>query len=177
MMAASPCTGSVAAGNTTLRKEKRRAFVFLATLAVMIGVTAGFGYSQLEEVQFSHESAREFTRQAEIHSLAGDRAGAVAASREATAVYRGLMRANPILYAPYLAASLHDLSVRLSEAGDNAGARAAIEEAIRIRRHLARRNPIRHAASLEQSRQLLSRLAAEPRSDVANQGTGVNSVR
>src|SRR5262245_4867262 len=171
--------GTVAAAHnaTTARKERRRAFACLAVLVVMIGVTAAFGYSLLGQAQFSPESARELTRQAEFHSLAGDRIGAVAANREATEIYRGLMRANSILYAPYLASSLHDLSVRLSEAGDNAGALAAIDEAIRIRRHLAKRYPMRYAASLEQSQQLLSRLAAASRSELANQGAAVNSIR
>jgi hypothetical protein len=44
----------------------------------------------------------------------------------------------PSPYEPGLAASLHDLSRRLSEASDAAGARAAIEEAILMRRRLAR---------------------------------------
>jgi len=168
---------AVADTATATRKKARRAFVCLAALAVMIGVTATFGYSQLGEVKYSHVSARELTRQAEFHRLAGDRSGAVAASRAATEEYRGLMRANPMIYAPYLAASLHDLSVHLSEAGDHAGALSAVEEAIRIRRHLTARYPWRFAAGLEQSQQLLSRLAAVPRNELAHQGNAANPLR
>ena len=172
-----PRTVAAADNATTTRKKARRAIVCLAALVVMIGVTAAFGYSQLGQVQYSHASARELTRHAEFHRLAGDRIGAVAASREATEEYRGLMRVNPMIYAPYLAASLHDLSVQLSEAGDHAGALIAVEEAIRIRRYLATRYPMRFAAGLERSQQLLSQLAAASRNELAHQGNVANSLR
>jgi len=172
-----PVAVAVADNATRTRKNARRTIVCLAALAAMISVTAAFGYSQLGQVQYSHASARELTRQAEFHRLAGDRSGAVAASRQATEEYRGLMRLNPMLYAPYLAASLHDLSVQLSEAGDHAGALIAVEEAIRMRRHLAARYPRRFATGLEQSQQLLSRLAAASRNELAHQGNVTNSLR
>jgi hypothetical protein len=172
-----PQTVAVADTPTATRRKARRAIVCLAALAAMISVTVAFVYSQLGEVKYSHASAREFTRQAEFHRLAGDRIGAVAASRAATKEYRGLMRVNPMIYAPYLAASLHDLSVQLSEAGDHAGALLAVEEAIRIRRYLAARYPMRFAAGLERSRELLSQLAAASRGELAHQGNVANSLR
>jgi hypothetical protein len=58
-------------------------------------------------------------------------------------------------YEPGLAASLHDLSNRLSEAGDAAGARAAIEEAIVMWRRLARYGA-RYAGGLAKSLELRS---------------------
>jgi hypothetical protein len=69
------------------------------------------------------------------------------------------MRASAIHYAPQLAASLHELSIRLSEAGDDAGALAAIQEAVEIRRHLAKYSA-RDASTFEQSLQLLSQTEA-----------------
>jgi hypothetical protein len=75
------------------------------------------------------------------------------------------MRARVIHYAPQLAASPHDLSIRLSEAGDDAGALAAIHEAVELRRHLAKYSS-RDAASLEQSQQLLSQMEARDASRI-----------
>ena len=77
------------------------------------------------------------------------------ASRKAVDAYRRLVHGSPVHYEPGLAASLHDLSLRLSEAGDPAGARAAIEEAIVMRRRLAMYGA-RYAEGLAQSQALLT---------------------
>jgi hypothetical protein len=79
----------------------------------------------------------------------------VEASRKAVDAYRRLVHGSPVHYETGLAASLHDLSLRLSEAGDTAGARAAIEEAIVIRRRWARYGA-RYAEGLAQSLALLT---------------------
>jgi len=71
-------------------------------------------------------------------------------------MYRRLMQLSSAHYAHYLAASLHDLSLRLSAVGDHSGALAAIDEAIRIRHQLAKLNPMRYRAGLEQSMQAAS---------------------
>jgi hypothetical protein len=111
----------------------------------------------LGRAHFAPSVAKDLRHQSELLSKAGDEAGAVAASRQATYIYRGLTRPNAIHYMPQLAASLHELSLRLSEAGDDAGAHTAIREAVEIRRHLAKYSA-RDAAGFEQSLQLLSQI-------------------
>src|SRR5215468_434128 len=128
----------------------------IAYVVAIIGVVTVAPFALFGQ-HFAPNVAKDLRRQSELFSEAGDQAGAVAASRRATDIYRGLMRASAIHYAPQLAASLHELSIRLSEAGDDAGALAAIHEAVEMRRHLAKYSA-RDAASLEQSLQLLSQM-------------------
>jgi hypothetical protein len=78
-------------------------------------------------------------------------------------MYRRLMRLSSAHYAPYLAGSLHLLSIRLEDVGDHAGARAAIDEAIAIRRQLAKFSPARYQAGLEQSLQQKAHIEAMAR--------------
>ena len=71
---------------------------------------------------------------------AGDRAGALAATREAVQANRVLADpdgGNPAAYAPELARSLTNLGARLSESGRRAEALPPTEEAVRISRTLA----------------------------------------
>jgi hypothetical protein len=133
----------------------------LAFVFAIIGVMAVAPFALLGRY-FAPNVAKDLRHQSEVLSQAGDQAGAIAASRKAVDIYRGLMRVS-MLYAPRLAASLHDLSNRLHEAGDDAGALAAIHEAIEIRRGLAGHHGANYAASLEQSLQVLTRIEAAQR--------------
>jgi hypothetical protein len=125
---------------------------------------------------FAPNVAKDLRHQSEMLSQAGDPAGAVAASRRAVDIYRGLMRVSVVHYAPKLAASLHELSVRLNETGDDAGALAAIREAVEMRRRLAKSSPT-YDASLEQSLQLLTRIEAAQRGELPRVKTAENTVR
>src|SRR5215475_12096792 len=109
-----------------------------AVLGVAIVVTADFALAQLTHVGSLPTAAKEFAQRSALLAQAGDREGAVESSRNVVDVYRRLVHGSPLHYEPGLAASLHDLSFRLSQAGDTAGARAAIEEAIVMRRRWAR---------------------------------------
>jgi hypothetical protein len=157
-------TAAVAADASTAMRDMFVTIVCLAAIAVILGVINGFLYARSDRTP---TFAVDLARQSELRSEAGDHIGALQASRKATEVYRHLMRANAMHYAPYLAASLHDLSVRLGEAGDNAGALAAIAEAITIRRRLAGINPARYAESLEQSVQLRSQIESASHSEAS----------
>jgi len=126
-----------------------------AVLGVAIVATADFALAQLTHVGSLPTAAKEFAQRAALRAQAGDREGAVEASRKAVDAYRRLVHGSPVHYEPGLAASLHDLSLRLSEAGDVAGARAAIEEAIVMRRRLARYGA-RYAEGLANSLALLT---------------------
>jgi tetratricopeptide (TPR) repeat protein len=84
-------------------------------------------------------------------SDAGDKAGALAAIREAVEIFRPLAHDNPGRFAPDLALSLNNLSNRLSNAGDTKGALTAIHEAVDILRTLARDYPARFAPNLAMS--------------------------
>ena len=118
-------------------------------------MTADFALAQLTHVDFQRTAAKEFAQQSALLAQAGNREGAVEASRKAVDAYHRLVHGSPSHYEPSLAASLHDLSLRLSEAGDIAGARAAIEEAIVMRRRWARYGA-RYAEGLAQSLALLT---------------------
>jgi hypothetical protein len=72
--------------------------------------------------------------------------------------YRRLAQENAARFAPDLALSLNNLSIRLSDAGDNAGALAAIREAVEIYRRLAQENAARYGAACERSLAMLARL-------------------
>ena len=130
-------------------------FVCGAVLGVAIVVTADFALAQLTHVGRLPTTAKEFAQQSALLAQAGDREGAVEASRKAVDAYRRLVHGSPVHYEPALAASLHDLSLRLSEAGDTAGARAPIEEAIVIRHRWARYGA-RYAEGLAKSLALLT---------------------
>jgi len=135
-----------------------------AVLGVAIVMTADFALAQLTHVDFQRTAAKEFAQQSALLAQAGDQEGAVEASRKAVDAYRRLVHGSPVHYEPGLAASLHDLSLRLSEAGDTAGARAAIEEAIVMRHRLARYGA-RYAEGLAKSLALLTSIEmAEPAS-------------
>ena len=74
-------------------------------------------------------------------SALGRREEALAATQEAVDIYRGLARANPQAFLPYLAASLNNLGNRLSALGRREEALRATQEAVEIRRQLAQENP------------------------------------
>jgi len=74
-------------------------------------------------------------------SALGRREEALAATQEAVDIYRGLARANPQAFLPYLAASLNNLGNRLSALGRREEALTATQEAVDIYRGLARANP------------------------------------
>jgi hypothetical protein len=122
-----------------------------AVLGLAIVATADFALAQLAHVGPS--AAKEFAQRSALLAQAGDREGAVEASRNAVDTYRRLVHRSPAPYEPGLAASLHDLSRQLSEAGDAAAASAAIEEAIVMRRRLARYGA-RYAEGLAKSLEL-----------------------
>jgi len=147
-----------------------------ACAVAMIGIICTISVAQLSQPRFAPSVARELQYQSQTLSEAGDRTGAITASRKATEIYRGLMRVSALHYAPQLASSLHDLSVRLGEAGDGAGATAAINEAIEMRRRLAKESA-RYAASLEQSLQLLARMRTAYRSELPELQTAASAVR
>src|SRR6266436_4583955 len=107
-----------------------------AVLGVAIVATADFALAQLTQVGSLPTMAKEFAQRSALLAHAGDREGAVEASRSAVDAYRRLVHGSPAHYEPGLAASLHDLSLRLNDAGDAAGARATVEEAIVMRRRL-----------------------------------------
>src|SRR5258708_14753449 len=98
-----------------------------AVLGVAIVATADFALAQLTHVDFLRTAAKEFAQRSALLAQAGDREGAVEASRKAVDPYRRLVHGSPVHYEPGLAVSPHDLSPRLSEAGDTAVAPAAIE--------------------------------------------------
>ncbi len=146
------------APNPMVSVDRRRSMfkaVCGAVLGVTIVATADFALAQLTHVDFLRTAAKEFAQRSALLAQAGDHEGAVEASRKAVDAYRRLVHGSPVHYEPGLAASLHDLSLRLSEAGDTAGARAAIEEAIVMRRRLARYGA-RYAEGLAKSVALLS---------------------
>ena len=66
---------------------------------------------------------------------------ALAASGEATHIYRELAGARPEAFRPLLATSLNNLSNRLADLGRPEDALAAVEEAVTIRQELARAHP------------------------------------
>ena len=125
---------------------------------------------------FAPNVAKDLRHQSQMLSEAGDPAGAVAASRRAVDIYRGLMRVSAVQYAPKLAASLHELSIRLNEAGDDASALASVREAVEMRRRLAKFSAT-DAASLEQSLQLLTRIEQAPRGELPRMKTAENTAR
>src|SRR5260370_23211035 len=138
-------SSALTAPNPMVSVDRRRS-VFKAVCGAVLGVaivaTADFALAQLTHVDFLRTAAKEFAQRSALLAQAGDREGAVEASRKAVDAYRRLVHGSPVHYEPGLAASLHDLSLRLSEAADTAGARAAIEEAVVMRRRWA---GVRHA--------------------------------
>ena len=126
-----------------------------AVLGVTIVATADFALAQLTHVGSLPTAAKEFAQRSALLAQAGDREGAVEASRKAVDAYRRLVHGSPVHHEPGLAASLHDLSLRLNDAGDTAGARAAIQEAIVMRRRFARYGA-RYAEGLANSLVLLT---------------------
>jgi hypothetical protein len=156
---------TVPASDVAAKEARRAMFGLLAMLALGIGVSLGFLYSQLGQAQFTPTVAKQLIHASDQHRANGDHQAALAASRKATEMYRRLMRLSWAHYAPYLAGSLHLLSVRLSELRDHAGARAAIDEAISIRRQLVKFSPARYQAGLEQSLQQKAQIQAVTRAD------------
>ena len=126
-------------------------------LAVAIVVTADLVLAQLTPAGALPIAAKDFTQRSALLAQAGDNEGALAASQRAVDAYRRLVHGGPQQYEPRLAASLHDLSLRLTEAGDTAGARVAVEEAI-VMRHRWARYASRYAQGLAESLALLTRI-------------------
>jgi hypothetical protein len=161
----------------------------IAYAIAIIGVIVVVPFALLGQ-HFAPNVAKDLRHQSEMLSQAGDQAGAIAASRRAVDIYRGLMRTSAAQYAPKLAASLHELSIRLSEAGDDAGALAAIREAVEMRRRLAKYSPTYtpslhraaphqaaiEAANLEQSLQLLKRIESALRGELPQLKTAENTA-
>ncbi len=112
----------------------------LAVLAVAASRPASGG-------EHSEDNSKLATRAQELNNHAvdlagaGDRAGSLAAAREAVDIYRRLAKAAPASFEPALASSINNLANRLSETGDRAGALAAAREAVDIRRRLAQAAP------------------------------------
>jgi hypothetical protein len=170
-------TRITASANLADAKTKRAGSFSAAVYAVaFVGLISAVTVVTLSHSHFTPRMATELMQQSTQLSAAGDTEGAVAASRRATELYRGLMRVSAIQYAPKMAASLHDLSLRLSEAGDGAGALAAVQGAIKIRRQLAKESP-RYAAGLEQSLQLLARVEMANRTELTKLQTADSMVR
>ena len=71
----------------------------------------------------------------------GRREEALAASGEATGIYRQLAQARPDAFLPNLATALNNQSVYLSNLGRREEALTAIEEAVTVRRQLAQARP------------------------------------
>jgi hypothetical protein len=132
-------TGLATASANSARK--RVSIIALAAVALIVGTTS---VSVLSGTYYTPMLAKELPDQAELRGE----------------INRLRIRVATIHFPPYLAANLHELSLRLAEAGDNDGALAAIAQAVSIRRQLARANPARYAASLEQSLQVLSQIEA-----------------
>jgi hypothetical protein len=147
-----------------------RAIAYTVSIICIVLVAS---FALMGRAHFAPTLATHLRHQSELLSQAGDQAGAIAASRKAVDVYRGLMRVSMRQYEPKLAASLHELSARLSEAGDGAGALAAIQEALEMRRRLARYST-HDSTSFEQSRQLLSQIETREASRIK---TAENAVR
>src|SRR5215467_15503263 len=116
-----------AAANTKFASAKAKRVTISSDARAIVYVIAIIGavtvapFALLGQ-HFAPNVAKDLRHQSEVLSQAGDPAGAVAASRRAVDIYRGLMRVSAAYYAPKLAAGLHELSVRLNEAGDAAGA-------------------------------------------------------
>jgi hypothetical protein len=152
------------AGAKTMRETTGSDARAIGYAIAIIGVVAVAPFALLSP-HFAPNVAKDLRHQSEMLSRAGDQAGAIAASRRAVDIYRGMMRVSAAQYAPRLAASLHELSMRLNEAGDDAGALAAVREAVEIRRGLAKLSAS-YAASLEQSLQLLVRIETATRGEL-----------
>src|SRR5262245_38406231 len=121
-------TGPYAANANSARK--RVGIIALAAAALIVGTTS-VSVLSLGGTYFTPILAKELPDQAELRGE----------------INRLRIRVATIHFPPYLAANLHELSLRLAEAGDNDGALAAIANAVSIRRQLARANPERYAAS------------------------------
>jgi hypothetical protein len=137
----------------------------IAYAFTIIGTVTVATFVLLSQAHFAPTVAKDLRHQSKLLSQAGDQAGAIAASRKAVDIYRGLLRVSTMQYEPKLTAGLHELSARLSEAGDGAGALTAIREAVELRGRLARYS-LHDAASFKQSLQLLSQIETRVASQV-----------
>lgn len=104
-----------------------------------LAVAAGQPLADLAEDE--EEKAWRLNNLSADLSEVGDGAGALAAIREAAAIYQRLAEHNPARVEPDLAGSLINLSNHLYNAGDGAGALATIREAVAVYRRLAGHNP------------------------------------
>ncbi|MEU3979158.1 hypothetical protein AB0F77_03460 [Streptomyces sp. NPDC026672] len=93
-----------------------------------------------------HRLADLLLRVGHRRSDAGDRAGALRAARQATALFRRLLAHDPAHYGPRLALALNHVSTFRAAAGDPAGALEAITEAVRRYAELAAADPEAHRA-------------------------------
>src|SRR4051812_4787250 len=96
------------------RNRNPASIILLAAAALIIGTTSVSIYSQMDGTYFMPVLAMDLPDQAELRSE----------------INRLRIRVATIHFPPYLAANLHELSVRLAEAGDNDGALAAIANAV-----------------------------------------------
>ena len=109
-------SSATTAPNPMVSVDRRRSMfksVCGAVLGVAIVATADFALAQLTHVGSLATAAKEFVQRSALLAQAGDREGAVEASRKAVDAYRRLVHGSPVHYEPGLAASLHDLSIRL----------------------------------------------------------------
>jgi hypothetical protein len=143
--------------SATAKNEKRVTIVFLAAVALIIGAASVSVYSQMGGTYFAPTLAKDLPHQSELLSE----------------INRLRIRVATVHFPPYLAANLHELSVRLAEAGDNVGALKAVGNAVSIRRHLAQGNPAHYAASLELSLRLQSQLDTREASGMKSEETVV----
>jgi hypothetical protein len=82
---------SAVPANAIGAKEARRAMLGLvAMLAVGVGVSLGFAYSQLGQAHFTPTVAKQLVQASEQHRANGDHQAALVASRKATEMYRRL---------------------------------------------------------------------------------------
>lgn len=63
-------TGAIAAGTTTANKGKRAMFVSLAAIAVIVGMTVGSDFSQVDRTHFASAFATEPAQMSEFPSEA-----------------------------------------------------------------------------------------------------------
>ncbi|WP_448187953.1 tetratricopeptide repeat protein [Azospirillum sp. sgz301742] len=122
----------------------------------LLRLSAGVSLTLADQATDDGQKARFLTNASIDLAAVGDEKSALAAIREAVAVFRRLAAANPARFEADLATSLNTLSNGLSDAGDGTTALAAIREAVEIRRRLAAANPACFEVVLAQSLNNLS---------------------
>jgi len=117
--------------------------------------------AQDNPARFASDLALSLNNLSNCLSDAGDRAGALAATRETVDIYRRLAQDDPTRFAPNLAGNLTNLAVFLNNSGDGAGGLAVGREATDIYRRLAQDDPMRFGPNLGRSLNHLSVLLGD----------------